>query len=354
MRHTDLLTALAREPWAMLPDRLVQLTALAAAGDDVELAEVLAATKPKPAPQAGSIAVIPVYGVLYPRSFWGLGTVQLRNLVNQAVADPNIAGILLDIDSPGGSVYGTAELADAIHAARKVKPVWAVADNLAASAAYWVGAQAEVFNVSPSGDVGSIGVWLAHLDMSRALDAAGLKVTLISAGKYKTEGHPYGPLDDEAREHLQESVDDSYEQFLKAVSRGRGVSVADVRRGFGEGRLLSASQAVAVGMVNCIATFEQTLTAMQRAISGAATGRGRAAEDDAGMLADGTWTVTSTAEAPAAEPDPTPAAGAAADPDPAPPTDSETADTASGADAERSIRARLANLRRQVEILEIR
>ena len=88
------------------------------------------------------------------------------------------------------SVYGVAELADQIQSARASKPVVAIANSLAASAAYWIGCAAGEFYVTPGGEVGSIGVWQAHFDYSQAIASEGVKPTLISAGKYKVEGNP--------------------------------------------------------------------------------------------------------------------------------------------------------------------
>jgi len=113
--------------------------------------------------------------------------------------------------------------------------------------------------VTPSGEVGSIGVVAAHMDISKMAESAGLKVTLVSAGKYKTEGNQFEPLSDEARAALQVRVDDYYAMFVKAVARNRGVSPADVRNGFGEGRVVGAKQAVALGMADRVATLDETL-----------------------------------------------------------------------------------------------
>jgi len=175
-----------------------------------------------------------------------------------------VGQILIDIDSPGGSVYGVAELADEIVSARAKKPVVAIANSLAASAAYWIGCSASEFYVTPGGEVGSIGVWQAHQDYSKAMDEAGVKTTLISAGKFKVEGNPYAPLDEEAQGFMQSRVDDYYAAFTKAVAKGRGVSIPQVRDGMGQGRVLGADAALASSMVDGIATFEDVVKKMRR------------------------------------------------------------------------------------------
>jgi signal peptide peptidase SppA len=188
----------------------------------------------------------------------------ITQMLRQAVADDAVSQILLDIDSPGGSVYGVSELSDVILSARAQKPVVAIANSLAASAAYWVGSQASEFYVTAGGEVGSIGVWQAHQDYSKAMDEAGVKTTLISAGKFKVEGNPYAPLDEEAQGFMQSRVEDYYAAFTKAVAKGRGVPITQVRDGMGQGRVLGADAAFAQNMVDGIASFDQVLSKMQK------------------------------------------------------------------------------------------
>lgn len=216
-----------------------------------------------------AIAVIPLHGVIAPRaavfeetSSSGAGLDQFVALLRQAVGNPDVSGIMLDVDSPGGSVAGVPEAAAEILRARETKKVWATANTLAASAAYWLAAAAEQVFVSPSAMVGSIGVFSAHEDLSKALELEGVKVTLISAGKYKTEGNPFEPLTDEARAAIQESVDAYMTMFVDAVAKGRGVKAKDVRGGFGQGRVVTAEQAVALGMADKVMTLEQAIDRM--------------------------------------------------------------------------------------------
>jgi ClpP class serine protease len=91
------------------------------------------------------------------------------------------------------------------------------------------------------------------------LEQEGVKVTLISAGKHKVEGNPFEPLSEEAMAFKQARVDEAYAQFVRDVARGRGVSVADVRGGYGEGRALTAKDAKAAGLIDRIATMEDTI-----------------------------------------------------------------------------------------------
>lgn len=237
---------------------------------------------------AGAVAVIPIFGVIVQRasmlaqSSGAMGTEQISQAFQQAIADPNVGAIVLQIDSPGGGVYGVPELADEIFKARGSKPIVAVADSEAASAAYWIASAADEISVTPSGMVGSIGVWTAHQDMSAMYEAFGVKVSLISAGKYKTEGNPFEPLTDEARAAIQAEVDDYYALFTKAVARGRGVGVEAVRAGFGEGRMVTAQKAVKAGLADRVETLDQVVS---RLSGGRSARNGQRAEDDRPGLA---------------------------------------------------------------------
>lgn len=273
-------------PWALMPERLQAMTTVLTrwSSDEPPSDETLFqlnadrvlrdTRKQFAAANAGAgIAVLPLYGVVTQRGnmvddISGPGstsTQKFTSALRQVLADDTVGQILIDIDSPGGSVYGVAELATEIVKARAQKPVVAVANSLAASAAYWIGCSAGEFYVTPGGEVGSIGVWQAHFDYSKALEEEGVKPTLISAGKFKVEGNPYVPLDPEAQAFMQSRVDDYYNAFIKAVAKGRGVSVADVRDGMGEGRVLGADAALAAKMVDGVATFDDVLAKMQKA-----------------------------------------------------------------------------------------
>lgn len=261
-----LKTALATQPWAMMPEIINALMAGTPAPEAANAARAARAGASAP----GSIAVIPLAGVIVPHASGWFGDEAALDVfgaaLDAAVADPGIAAILIDIDSPGGSVYGVGEAAAQVYAARSAKPVVAIANSLAASAAYWIGSQAAEFHVTPSGEAGSIGVWQAHMDVSQAMEEAGVKATLISAGKFKTEGNPFEPLSEEARGFMQSRVDDYYAAFTRAVARGRNIGVEQVRSGMGQGRVLGADAALAENMVDGIATRDEVLRRMARAV----------------------------------------------------------------------------------------
>jgi signal peptide peptidase SppA len=222
----------------------------------------------------GGIAVIPVFGTIVQRAGmmteWcgGTSTQQVSRALKDALADETVSQILMEFDSPGGSVYGVAELGAEIYDARKAKPVIGAINSLSASAGYWLSAQCSEVYCTPGGEAGSIGVWMAHEDWSKAMEEWGISTTLISAGKYKVEGNPYQPLSDEAKAHLQSRVDDYYAAFTKAVARGRGVGIEAVRSGMGQGRVLGAEAALAEKMIDGIATVGDVVRNMQKNIRG--------------------------------------------------------------------------------------
>jgi len=265
--------------WAILPEKLEAIAAfinLKVSGGASE-PDVVAAIRSENAIAAarmqslsagtpGSVMVMPLYGVINQRGSGdfsgpsGTSVQQFTQQFRQAVNDPNVKAIVIDVDSPGGSVSGVDELASEIFNARKQKKITAVSNCLCASAAYWLASQASELVVSPSSLTGSIGVYQAHEDDSEALAAAGVKVSLISAGKFKTEGNNTEPLGDDARSAMQGMVDDFYSLFTKAVARGRGVAVKAVVNGFGQGRVLTAQDAVKQGLADRIGTLDDVLS----------------------------------------------------------------------------------------------
>jgi signal peptide peptidase SppA len=242
--------------------------------------------------QGAVIAVISVFGVLAQRTsmmdeLCGSGGTSVERAAasfRSALSDPAVASIVLNFDSPGGSVYGIQAFADEIFKARGQKPIVAQVNSLAASAAYWLATAADEIVVTPGGEVGSIGVYGLHRDVSKAAEQQGVKFTLISAGKYKTEGNQFEPLSEEAMAAAQSMVDSYYSDFTSAVARGRGVSASDVVNGFGEGRTVKDKQAVKLGMADRVAPIEDTL----RRLSGkrASPAKSSAAAEDIAAVAD--------------------------------------------------------------------
>ncbi len=184
------------EPWAIQPEKYAIICDLiryrvsggVLSAEDIEARIGAAPVRPGVA-RNGSVAVLPLYGTLGQKmgllqSFsGGTATEQFGGAFRQAVADPNVSAIVMDVDSPGGSVFGVQELWQTIMESRGQKPIVAVANSTMASAAYWISSAAGEIVVTPGGEVGSIGVVAEHQDISGALEQEGIKPTLISAGK---------------------------------------------------------------------------------------------------------------------------------------------------------------------------
>lgn len=217
------------------------------------------------------IAVIPVYGTLVRRtlgleaqsglvSYSGIGT-----QISMALADPDIAAILLDIDSGGGEAGGAFDLADAIYTRRGQKPIWAVANDACYSAAYAFGSAADKLFVSRTGGVGSIGVIALHVDQSQADAQEGLAYSAIYAGAHKNDLSPHAPLADTAKSGLQGEVNRIYDLFIQTVSRNRQCS-ADFVRGT-DAALFFGPDAVTAGLADGVASISDVLTQLTQLIS---------------------------------------------------------------------------------------
>jgi capsid assembly protease len=270
MKFAQVFFAFFSAPWAIDPDKYELIRSILfdrIRGDEPTAERVQAATdarRPESFRQEGKVAIVPIMGVIVPRggamekSSGAVSAESIGRQVDAAAADKGVNRIILQIDSPGGSVQGVTELAGKIRAARDVKKVIAVADGTAASAAYWLGSQASEFYATPSGRVGAIGVISEYVDRSKADESMGVKSTVITAGKYK--GLNRGePLSEEGAAKIQADVNHYYDMFVGDVAKGRGVSDATVRNGYGEGLALVASEAKAAGMIDGIKTFESVL-----------------------------------------------------------------------------------------------
>lgn len=292
MKRKYVLNAFLETPWAILPNKLALLEEAVArhvSGEKLSVDEIQARIHGGIPPEnrtVNSVAVLPLFGTIFPRANMMTeisGATSAESFgaqFSQLMADPNINAIVLDVDSPGGQIGGVQELASKIFAARGTKPIVAVANHLMASAAYWIGTAADEVVVTPSGEVGSIGVFAAHSDMSKAMEMDGVKVSMISAGKYKTEGNPYQPLSEEALASIQGRVNDAYDMFINAVARNRGANPDEVRNGFGEGRTVGAQQAVKLGMADRVGTLEETVSRLlQNLPSARITSDSKRAED---------------------------------------------------------------------------
>lgn len=216
---------------------------------------------------AGTVAVIPLYGMIMQRGNMmgdisgprGTSVEQFKQQFRQAVNDPSVKAIVIDTDSPGGTVAGVDELASEIYAARSKKEITAVVNCNCASAAYYIASSASKIVASPSSTTGSIGVYAALRDDTAMLEKQGVKFTLVTYGENKASGDPRVPTSAAAVTELQAMVDAFGQMFDKAVGRGRKVSAAHVRENFGQGKMFTAPQAKKLGMVDDIGTLDDVL-----------------------------------------------------------------------------------------------
>lgn len=217
----------------------------------------------QPVQGAAGIAVIPIYGTLVRRTLGleaasGLISYQeIGAMLDAALADPSATGILLDIDSPGGEASGSFELARRVREAAGVKPVWAVANDAAFSAAYAIAAAANRVIVTETGGVGSIGVIALHVDQSVKDANDGYRYTAITAGAHKNDFSPHEPLSDTARSELQAEVNRLYDIFVGHVAAMRGLREKVVRDT--EAALYFGPNAIAAGLADAVGTLDDTL-----------------------------------------------------------------------------------------------
>lgn len=219
---------------------------------------------------AGNVAIVPIVGVI---EKWATGldaiskgttgAMGIQRMIDQAVADEGIEAILLDIDSPGGSVAGIDSLGDAIFKARKTKRVVAFAGDLVASAAYWLGAQAEKLYVGKAALAGSIGVYTVMVDAHVMASNMGLTFKVVRDGDLKGAGTMGTPLTDEQIAEVQARVSEYGKHFRAAVARGRGMDAATVKA-LADGRVHMGQAAVDKGLADGVSSFEQVLDDLQR------------------------------------------------------------------------------------------
>lgn len=263
-------------PWAIVPEKKLEIDAIYAThlrGEKIDIkgVEAMLGRPLNNAPTGyevrNGVAVIPVHGVigkrmnLFMQISGGVSTQLLAKAFHEAMEDPAVSAILLDVDSGGGTVDGTEELARAIFGARGTKPIAAVADGLMASAAYWIGSAADrVYAKDETTMVGSIGVVATHVDYSKRYESFGIKVTEITAGKYKRIASSYAPLSQEGRQSIQDECDYLYGIFLGSIAQHRGAATAEeVHERMGDGRLFFGKQALDAGLVDGVATTDRVI-----------------------------------------------------------------------------------------------
>lgn len=274
MQLSDVINA----PWAIQPEILSEIQTIYAAhtrNEQIDIAAVEARIgKPLANEQQGytvqnGVAIIPIHGVIgkrmnmFSQISGGASTQLIERDVKNALADSKVNSILLHIDSPGGTVDGTQNLASVVREARTQKPVMTFADGTIVSAAYWIGSAAdEIVSASDTTKIGSIGVVATHTDYSKAEESQGIKTTEITAGKYKRIASNTAPLSKEGAAYLQDQVDQLYTIFVDEVAQNRQTDSATVIERMADGRVFLSKEAMRRGMIDHIASLETTINNM--------------------------------------------------------------------------------------------
>lgn len=193
-------------------------------------------------------------------------TVLVRKELNQMARDPAILGIMLKIDSPGGTVAGTKELADAIASANAKKPVMAYCSDLTASAAYWLASQCGTIDASETTLVGSIGTYMVASDSSSAAEKLGIKVHVVRAGDFKGMGTPGTEITEDQLAEIQRNVYGLNQFFLDAVSSGRKMEMSEVSK-LADGRVHLAGEAKKLGLIDNVCSFEASFERFVSSVS---------------------------------------------------------------------------------------
>lgn len=221
--------------------------------------------------QATGVQVIPVHGLLVSRAAHVnvcetmTSYEALRNQLRQAVADPLVERIVLDIDSPGGSATGAFELAADLRAMARQKTITGIVNFSAYSGGYLIGAACSELVLSRTSGLGSIGVIAKHMDRSAMLEKAGIKVTTVYAGAHKNDLSSTEPLTEQSMKFLHDLVHEGYEMFTEAVAEYRSMNLADVRAT--EAGIFSGQAAINAGLADRLETPTDALDGVTRAVA---------------------------------------------------------------------------------------
>jgi signal peptide peptidase SppA len=200
---------------------------------DAAVLDTITQSAQRPYDLVDGIAIVPVKGVLvHGYTGWGWDETDYASIDRMFVAavnDPEVRAIAMHVNSPGGEVAGCFDLAEKIYKMRDLKPIVAILDEYAFSAAYALASAADKIVVPRTGGTGSVGVITMHVDITKALEEFGIKVTTIQYGNYKSDSYPTTPLSEEARARFQKDIDIMGEMFVELVARNRGIAAEKVK-----------------------------------------------------------------------------------------------------------------------------
>ena len=277
MKLLDIVTA----PWMIIPDKLLEIQGIYLThlrGEKINL-KALEEDLGKPLDNKKEryqviegVAILNLDGVIAKRMnlltdvSGGVSTQLLERDFIDALNRTDVESILLYVDSPGGTVDGTRELAYRIYDARGTKPIVAYTDGMIASAAYYIAAAADAIYISgDTTNVGSIGVVARHVDVSKAEEQIGIKTTEIYSGKYKRIASEYAPLSEEGRAYIQDQVDYIYNVFINDIARFRGLEITINEEGgipWADGKIFIGHQALTAGLVDGVSTMDRLVNSV--------------------------------------------------------------------------------------------
>ncbi len=279
------IAALRSQVWAILPDALNTMEAIAERTNDVEAIE-RARGEPLEATQRarriGSVGVIPLmgpvfrYANLFTRISGATSSEVFAKDLGEMLTDPAIQSIVIDVDSPGGDVNGTHELAELIYNARGEKPITAFISGYGASAAYWIASAADKVLAGPTALVGSVGAVITYRDYSKAQEKSGVReLVMVSSQSPRKRLDPFDEDKDraaQARDDIQSILDGLAEVFITSIARNRNTTPEHVLAHFGQGRVMLGGEAAedGVGLVDEVTTFEALLKTLNDRGSGPA------------------------------------------------------------------------------------
>jgi signal peptide peptidase SppA len=270
-RPSRVAAALAGEVWAILPEKLeamVEVIELRMAGmrfsdDQIEARIGLEPRDPEPIVSVDGVAIVNVFGVLakrmglFAKISGGTSFEKLNAELTELADNGAIKSIVLNVDSPGGTIQGAIETSDLIFNLRRTKRVIGIANENANSAAYLVASAAREFVVTPTAMSGNIGTIIIHQEFSAREKEEGIKTNILKSGALKASGNPHLKMTDPERRHLQERVDGAFALFANAVARNRGMSVEAIEDT--EARAFLGQDAVFAGLADSVMTLDELI-----------------------------------------------------------------------------------------------
>lgn len=272
--YPEITTSLHGETWAICRAWLDAAVGMLEDGVEVSARRKVPTVK-------GNVAVIPIHGMITQRgSIWdslfgGTSTMAFEAAFQRAINSDRIGAVVLDVNSPGGTTFGVQAAADRVFAARGTKPIYAVSNSLNASAAYWISSQADMAIAAPGSETGSIGAFRMHEDVSAAMEQRGVKMTFFASPPGKVAGNPFEPASKAFADKQMAHVNETYGEFVAAVTRSRGLTRRDIDHL--DGDVLKAKSAMESRLVDRVATLPVLLAEM---------GVGKTASMDSAGLVD--------------------------------------------------------------------